>query len=122
MAVETNTEPTFEIDDAIEILNRAQALQDRISVDELVRASAPLDLSLTHIHDLAAEMKIEPQYIEKALRLYRPSIEEQEVRAGNRVVGKTEIHFWRYNRMSGQNTAVLKFDQEKLMSITYVSK
>ncbi len=50
------------------------------------------------------------------------SIEEQDVRAGNRVVGKTESHFWRYNRMSGQNTAVLKFDQEKLMSITFVSK
>ena len=50
------------------------------------------------------------------------SIEVQDVRAGNRVVGKTEIHSWRYNRQSGQNPAVLKFDQEKLMSITFVSK
>jgi len=49
-------------------------------------------------------------------------IEEQDVRAGNRVVGTTELHIWRYNRSSGQNTAVLEFDMEKLMSITYVSK
>jgi hypothetical protein len=50
------------------------------------------------------------------------SIEEQDVRAGPRVVGKTEIHTWRYDRASGQRTAVLEFDQEKLMSITYESK
>jgi hypothetical protein len=50
------------------------------------------------------------------------SIEEQDVRAGPRVVGKTEIHTWRYNRASGQRTAVLEFDQQKLMSITYESK
>jgi len=50
------------------------------------------------------------------------SVEVQDVRAGNRVVGKTEIHSWRYNRMSGQSAAILKFDQEKLMSITFVSK
>ena len=50
------------------------------------------------------------------------SVEEQDVRSGNRVVGKTEVHTWRYNRGSGQNTAVLVFDQEKLMSITYESK
>ena len=50
------------------------------------------------------------------------SIEEQDVRAGPRVVGTTEIHTWRYDRASGQRTAVLEFDQEKLMSITYESK
>ena len=50
------------------------------------------------------------------------SIEIQDVRAGPRVVGKTEIHTWRYDRASGQRTAVLEFDQEKLMSITYESK
>lgn len=50
------------------------------------------------------------------------SIEEHDVHAGPRVVGKTEIHTWRYNRASGQRTAVLVFDQEKLMSITYESK
>jgi hypothetical protein len=50
------------------------------------------------------------------------SIEEQDVRAGPRVVGKTQIHFWRYDRASGQRTAVLEFDQQKLMSITYESK
>ena len=50
------------------------------------------------------------------------SIEEQDVHAGPRVVGTTQIHTWRYNRASGQRTAVLEFDQEKLMSITYESK
>lgn len=49
-------------------------------------------------------------------------IEEHDVRAGNRVVGKTELHIWRYNRSSGQKTAVLEFDRQKLMSIKYVSK
>lgn len=50
------------------------------------------------------------------------SIEEQDVRAGPRVVGKTEIHTWRYRRSSTQRTAVLEFDQEELKSITYESK
>ncbi len=50
------------------------------------------------------------------------SIEVHDVHAGPRVVGKTEIHTWRYNRASGQRTAVLVFDEEKLMSITYESK
>ncbi len=50
------------------------------------------------------------------------SIEEQDVHAGPRVVGKTEIHTWRYNRASGQRTAVLEFDLEQLKSITYESK
>ena len=50
------------------------------------------------------------------------AIEEQDVHAGTRVVGKTQIHFWRYDRASGQRTAVLEFDQQKLMSISYESK
>jgi hypothetical protein len=50
------------------------------------------------------------------------AVEEHDVRSGNRVVGKTQLHIWRYNRSSGQNTAVLEFDQEKLMSISYVRK
>ena len=49
-------------------------------------------------------------------------VEEHDVRAGNRVVGKTQLNIWRYNRSSGQKTAVLEFDQEKLMSISYVRK
>jgi len=55
----------------------------------------------------------------------RPSskmVEEQDVRAGNRVVGKTQLHIWHYNRSSGQNTAVLQFDLERLVSINYISK
>ena len=50
------------------------------------------------------------------------AVEEHDVRAGNRVVGKTQLNIWRYNRSSGQNAAVLEFDQEKLMSISYVRK
>ena len=50
------------------------------------------------------------------------SVEEHDVRSGNRVVGKTQLNIWRYNRSSGQKTAVLEFDLEKLMSISYVSK
>lgn len=50
------------------------------------------------------------------------AIEEQDVRAGPRVIGKTEIHIWRYERSSMQRTAVLQFDQEELKSISYESK
>ena len=50
------------------------------------------------------------------------SIEEQDVHSGNRVVGKTQVHTWLYNRGAGQRTAVLEFDLEKLMSISYESK
>jgi hypothetical protein len=49
-------------------------------------------------------------------------VEEHDVRSGNRVVGTTQLHIWRYNRMSGQDTAVLEFDQDKLMSIKYERK
>ena len=50
------------------------------------------------------------------------SVEERDVRSGNRVVGTTQFHTWRYNRMSGKATAVLEFDKQKLMSIKYESK
>ncbi|MDH4049790.1 MAG: DUF2845 domain-containing protein [Gammaproteobacteria bacterium] len=50
------------------------------------------------------------------------AIEFQDVRAGNRVVGTTELHIWTYDRASGQNAAVLQFDQTKLLSITFVRK
>ena len=49
-------------------------------------------------------------------------IEEHDVRAGNRVVGTTQLHIWTYLRSSGQNAAVLEFDQDKLMSIKFVRK
>lgn len=49
-------------------------------------------------------------------------IEEHDVRAGARVVGKTQLHIWTYNRGSGQRAAVLEFDQDTLLSITFVSK
>ena len=50
------------------------------------------------------------------------SVEEQDVRSGGRVVGKTQVHTWRYNRTSGQRAAVLEFDKDKLKTITYESK
>ena len=49
-------------------------------------------------------------------------VEEHDVRSGNRVVGKTQLNIWRYNRSSQQKTAVLEFDQQKLMSIKYEKK
>jgi hypothetical protein len=49
-------------------------------------------------------------------------IEEQNVHSGNRIVGKTQIHIWRYARSSGQRTAVLEFDKDELQSIRYESK
>ena len=49
-------------------------------------------------------------------------VEEHDVRAGNRVVGKTQMNIWTYNRASGQNAAVLKFDVDKLIAIKYVRK
>jgi hypothetical protein len=48
--------------------------------------------------------------------------EQHDVHAGNRVVGTTQLHNWTYDRASGQNAAVLEFDQEKLLSITFVRK
>lgn len=47
-------------------------------------------------------------------------VEEHDVRSGNRVVGKTQLNIWTYNRASSQNAAVLEFDQNKLMAIKFV--
>ena len=49
-------------------------------------------------------------------------VEEHDVRSGGRVVGKTQLNIWTYNRASTQNAAVLEFDQDKLMSIKFVRK
>ena len=49
-------------------------------------------------------------------------VEEHDIRSGGRVIGKTQLNIWTYNRASGQNAAVLQFDQDKLMSIEYVRK
>ena len=49
-------------------------------------------------------------------------VEEHDVRAGNRVVGTTQIHTWRYRRSSGQRTAVLVFDEGVVRSISMESK
>jgi len=43
------------------------------------------------------------------------SVDVQDVRSGNRVVGTTEVHRWTYESYSG--TRVLVFDQDKLRSI-----
>jgi len=47
---------------------------------------------------------------------------DHDVRSGNRVIGTTPMHVWTYDRASGQNAAVLEFDQDKLISITFVRK
>ena len=43
-------------------------------------------------------------------------VEERDVRAGNRVVGTTEFHFWTYGH-PGVTDGTLEFDQDKLVSI-----
>ncbi len=48
-------------------------------------------------------------------------VEVHDVRSGNRVVGTTDMHIWRYNRSSGQRTAVLTFDRERVVSIKFES-
>ena len=49
-------------------------------------------------------------------------VEEHDVRAGNRVLGTTQLHIWTYDRASGQKAAVLEFDQDRLLSIRFVRK
>ena len=44
-------------------------------------------------------------------------VEEHDVRSGGRVVGKTQLNRWIYNRGSVGKPKVLEFDQDKLMSI-----
>jgi hypothetical protein len=43
------------------------------------------------------------------------SVEEQDVRSGNQVVGKTKVHRWIYESYSSTRTLV--FDQDRLTSI-----
>jgi hypothetical protein len=42
---------------------------------------------------------------------------EQDIRSGNRVVGKTQIKRWIYSRGSAGEPRVLEFDQDKLTAI-----
>jgi len=44
-------------------------------------------------------------------------VEEHDVRSGGRVVGKTQLNRWIYNRGSVGKPKVLEFDQDKLLSI-----
>jgi hypothetical protein len=44
-------------------------------------------------------------------------VEEHDVRSGGRVVGKTQLNRWTYDRRSVGKPKVLEFDQDKLMSI-----
>ena len=44
-------------------------------------------------------------------------VEEQDIRSGNRVVGKTQINRWTYSRGSAGEPKVLEFDQDKLTTI-----
>jgi hypothetical protein len=44
-------------------------------------------------------------------------VEEHDVRSGGRVIGKTQLNRWTYNRGSVGKPKVLEFDQDKLMSI-----
>ncbi len=43
-------------------------------------------------------------------------VETHDVRAGNRVVGTTDYHFWTYGHPGG-TSRTLEFDQEKLVAI-----
>jgi Protein of unknown function (DUF2845) len=43
------------------------------------------------------------------------SMEEQDVRSGNQVVGKTTVHRWTYESYSSTRTLI--FDQDRLTSI-----
>ncbi len=44
-------------------------------------------------------------------------VEEHDVRSGGRVIGKTQLNRWTYNRGSRGKPKVLEFDQDKLISI-----
>jgi hypothetical protein len=44
-------------------------------------------------------------------------VEEHDIRSGGRVIGKTQLNRWTYNRGSVGKPKVLEFDQDKLMSI-----
>jgi len=44
-------------------------------------------------------------------------VEEQDVRSGGRVVGKTQLNRWIYDRGFVGKSKVLEFDQDKLIAI-----
>ncbi len=44
-------------------------------------------------------------------------VEEHDIRSGNRVIGKTQLNRWTYNRGTVGKPKVLEFDQDKLISI-----
>ena len=45
-------------------------------------------------------------------------VEEHDVRSGGRVIGKTQLNRWIYDRGSVGKPKVLEFDQDKLISIS----
>lgn len=44
-------------------------------------------------------------------------VEEHDVRSGGRVIGKTQLNRWTYDRGSVGKPKVLEFDQDELISI-----
>lgn len=44
-------------------------------------------------------------------------VEEQDVRSGGRVVGKTQLNRWTYDRGFVGKSKVLEFDQDRLIAI-----
>jgi len=44
-------------------------------------------------------------------------VEEHDIRSGGRVIGKTQLNRWIYNRGSVGKPKVLEFDQDKLLFI-----
>ena len=44
-------------------------------------------------------------------------VEEHDVRSGGRVVGKTQLNRWIYERGTTGKPRILEFDQDKLISI-----
>jgi len=44
-------------------------------------------------------------------------VEEHDVRSGGRVIGKTQLNRWTYDRGSVGKPKVLEFDQDKLILI-----
>lgn len=49
-------------------------------------------------------------------------VEERPVRSKTRVIGTYQAEIWTYQRGSGKFPAVLEFDGEKLISLTYLER
>lgn len=100
----------------------------------MIRIAVLLSCLLATLHSLSAQetLRCGSKIVETGMTMAEvekycgtPSsmrTEDQDIRAGNRVVGTTQLHFWTYDRASGQNAAILEFDQDKLLSITFVRK